>query len=115
MAPLPEGFETLRASVAAGDRLASWRAIGEAIAWLADLRNEAEPNFVRQVVRTPANQRWFDMAELLAGAAATRIDSTPGTRRLHAQMLMERGFSEEALSRLRSLLANPDLSLFDKG
>jgi hypothetical protein len=67
------------------------------------------------VWRGAAKYRWFDIAELLAGAAAARSDSHPSTRRLHAQMLLERGFTEEALVRLQAILALPDLPEFDRG
>jgi hypothetical protein len=67
------------------------------MAWLSDDRNEADAKLVKTIVRTASDWRWFDMAELLAATAARRIDVAPATRRLHAQMLMERGLSEEAL------------------
>jgi S1-C subfamily serine protease len=81
--------------------------------WLSDNRNDADAQSIKVIVKAAYVQRWFDMAELLAATAVQRIDATPATRRLHAQMLMERGFSEEALARLRGLLAGGGLPQWD--
>jgi hypothetical protein len=108
-------LEAFKSAAASGERVAAWHAAIDLLAWLSDLRNEPDPPLIKSIVRTASDRRWFDMAELLAATAAGRIDATPGTRRLHVQMLMERGLSEEALSRLHSLLANPRLPVFDRG
>ena len=47
--------------------------------------------------------RWFEIAELLACAMASRLGAPPALKRLHAQMLLERGFDDEALARLDDL------------
>jgi tetratricopeptide (TPR) repeat protein len=107
----PAWLDALQESAEAGERLPAWRPAGEAVAWLSNIRNELTPSLVKSAVRAAANRRWFDMAEMIAAAAADRFDSTPGMRRLHAQMLLERGFSEEALSRLHALLRRSDLPL----
>ena len=107
-------MEELRAAAAAGDKAAAWSAAVRVMGWLSDDRNEADAQLIQTIVKTASNRRWFDMAELLAATAVQRIDATPATRRLHAQMLMERGMSEEALARLRSLLAGRRLPRFDK-
>ena len=108
------GVEELRAAAAAGDKAAAWSAAVEVMGWLSDNRNDADAQLVKTIVKTASNRRWFDMAELLAATAVQRIDAVPATRRLHAQMLMERGLSEEALARLRALLAAGRLPRFDK-
>jgi hypothetical protein len=107
--------EELRAAAAAGDRTAAWTAAVKVMGWLSDNRNHADAQSIKTIVKTASNRRWFDMAELLAATAVQRIDAAPATRRLHAQMLMERGLSEEALARLRALLEGRRLPSFDRG
>src|SRR5436190_23037856 len=113
MAEVPEFIEFEQAAAAA-DRVAAWGPAVRIMGWLSDDRNEADAKLVKKIVRTAADRRWFDMAELLAATAVRRIEGAPATRRLHAQMLMERGLSEEALSRLRSLLAQRNLPRFER-
>src|SRR5690349_3735838 len=108
MAEVPSLIE-LEQAAAGGDRVAAWGPAVRIMGWLSDDRTEADAKLVKKIVKTVSDRRWFDMAELLAATAARRMDAAPATRRLHAQMLMERGLSEEALSRLRSLLAQRSL------
>jgi hypothetical protein len=105
--------EELQAAAAAGDRTAAWSAAVEVMGWLSDNRNVASVDLIESIVTAASKRRWFDMAELLAATAVQRIDVLPATRRLHAQMLMERGLSEEALTRLRALLAGGSLPQLD--
>src|SRR4051812_4260512 len=107
-------FTELEQAAAAGDRAAAWGPAVRIMGWLSDDRNDADARLIQRIVRTASDRRWFEMAELLAATAARRIDAAPATRRLHAQMLMERGLSEEALSRLRSLLAQRSLPRFER-
>lgn len=96
------------------DKLAAWEAAGRVNGWLSDLRNTISDEMLRNLVWSGASfNRWFDLAEVIAAAAAQRADATPGMRRLHAQMLMERGFIEEALWRLEALLAGGGLTRYD--
>jgi hypothetical protein len=88
------------------DRLAAWDAAGRLVSHFSNAATHVSPEVVFGLVWSgAATNGWFDIAELLAGAAAARADAPPGAARLHAQMLMERGFSEEALSRLTRILA----------
>ncbi len=116
MISLPEAADDLIVAAESSDRLAAWDAAGRMVAWLSDLRNAVNFDAIRNLVWTgAATNRWFDIAEVLAGAAAGRADATPGLQRLHAQMLMERGFLDEALARLEPLLKDAHLSDYDRG
>jgi hypothetical protein len=107
---LPDVAQELVDAAARGDKLAAWQAAAQLLGWLGDLGHPLDAAASYSLVwRGAARYRWFDMAELLAGAVASRADATPAQRRLHAQMLMERGFSEEALARLRRLQEDPAL------
>jgi tetratricopeptide (TPR) repeat protein len=101
----------LTGAAAAGDRDTAWQAAARIVPHLASLERPINAAAVRHLVWAGAGvNRWFDIAELLASAAAMRADATPEVRRLQAQMLMERGFADEALARLARLLADPALS-----
>ncbi len=105
----------LTAAAERGDRAGAWQAVGRLLPLLSDLERPLNPPTVRHLVWSGgAVRRWFDIAELLAGAAALRADATSDVRRLHAQMLLERGFSDEALARLGALLIDPALSAKDR-
>src|SRR5688500_10168542 len=98
------------------ERVAAWEATGRLVSRLADQSSLPDPKTVFSLVwKGAAKHRWFDIAEVLSGSAAARPDAPPSTRRLHAQMLMERGYTEEALSRLQPLLGVADLTDFDLG
>lgn len=114
MTAFPEAARALVDSASRGDRLGAWDATGRLLPWLSDLRNQLDAAPFQTLLWTGAiNNRWFDIGELIAGAAASRADAPPGVRRLHAHMLIERGFYEEALIRLRALLPCPNLSAYD--
>lgn len=107
--------EGLTKAAADGDRLAAWDAAGRIIARIADPSLALTPEQVKSLVwKGGAKYRWFDIAETIAGAAVQRGDAVGATRRLHAQMLMERGFSDEALARLHELLQKQLLSSADQ-
>jgi hypothetical protein len=97
------------------DRVGAWEAAARLISQLSDHSRAGDDTAVYQTVWKAARNRWFDIAEVLAGAAAARPNASPASRRLHAQMLMERGFAEEALARLHSVLEISSLSEFDRG
>jgi hypothetical protein len=98
------------------DRLGAWQAAARVVSHLSDATNRVTPMMVQHLVwNGAAHHRWFDIAEVVAGAAAARPDALPSMRRLHAQMLMERGFTEEALSRLHALLTLSSLPDYDRG
>jgi len=97
------------------DRVAAWDAAGRVVSCISDPAIAIDANALFTLVwKGAVSHRWFDIAEIVSGAAAARTDAALGTRRLHAQMLMERGFTEEALSRLATILQNPALSDFDR-
>ena len=97
---LPEDAYALVDAARRGDKAAAWKAAGGLLSWLGDISHSLSPETARRLVwKGAAVNRWFDIAELVAGAVASRIDATAGQRRLHAQMLMERGFPAEALAR----------------
>src|SRR5688572_8504390 len=101
MTQLGEIQKLLNEAVREGDRLAAWDAAAQCISALSVASQPVDANAAFQLVWTPVRRRWFDIAELLAGALAMRPDSTADARRLHAQMLLERGFYDEALARLQ--------------
>ncbi len=104
MSVLPPSADALLEAARQRDRRAAWAAVADLLPWLADLRRSVPPAAVFHLTWAGgAVNRWFDIAELISGTAAARADAAPGTRRLHAQMLMERGFDDEALSRLEPL------------
>lgn len=112
---LPPAATALSEASERGDKLAAWRAGGELLTWLADLSHPIPPGAAWTLVwSNAARHRWFELAEVLAGAIAARADATPAMRRLHAQMLMERGFADEALARLAPLREDPALADFDR-
>jgi S1-C subfamily serine protease len=114
--PLPPAATALSEAAERGDRLGAWQAGGALLPWLADLSHPIAPGTARALVWSgAARHRWFDLAELIAGAIAARADATPDMRRLHAQMLMERGFADEALARLAPLRDDPGMSESDRG
>jgi hypothetical protein len=96
------------------ERLEAWQAAANLLPQLANLSNTVNPGFAFQLVWSAASNRWFDIAELLAAAVARRADAAPASRRLHAQMLMERGMDHEALARLRPLLTSGSLDAEDR-
>jgi hypothetical protein len=110
MTQLGEIQKLLSEAVRDGDRLAAWDAAAQCISALSVASQPVDANAAFQLVWTPVRRRWFDIAELLAGALAMRPDSTADARRLHAQMLLERGFYDEALARLQGLRNDPTLS-----
>lgn len=110
MNSLDEIRELLRQAVESGDRLAGWHAAGQLVSVLSDASTPVDQTTVFRLVWTAVRRRWFDIAELLAAAVAARPDGTADARRLHAQMLLERGFYDEALARLQSLRNDPTLS-----
>ena len=115
MSELDEAGVHLTDAAERGDRAGAWQAAGRLLPLLSDLERPLNPLTVRHLVWSGgAIRRWFDIAELLAGAAALRADATPDLRRLHAHMLLERGFSQEALARLTALLSDPALSPKDR-
>ncbi|PWT82373.1 MAG: hypothetical protein C5B57_08785 [Blastocatellia bacterium] len=115
MATFEEASQALVDAAARCDRLAAWDAAGRLVSVISNPAHTASPESIFRVVwRGAATNRWFDIAELIAGTAGARTDAVPATRRLHAQMLMERGFTEEALSRLKNVLQNPALPPFDR-
>jgi S1-C subfamily serine protease len=115
MTTFAEAAKLFSDAAKAGDRLAAWDAVGRVVSAIADPAAPFTPQAVRSVVWSAAkDNRWFDMAEIISGAAALRPNAAPATCRLHAQMLMERGFTDEALARLQPLLAHPDLSFDDR-
>jgi trypsin-like peptidase/tetratricopeptide repeat protein len=115
MSALDDAGVRLTEAAKRGDRMAAWLAAGELVPILADPERPPDPKTVRHLVwNGGAKYRWFDIAELLAGAAATRAGATPAVRRLHAQMLLERGFYDEALARIDALLRDPALSRKDR-
>src|SRR5215510_8119854 len=92
--------KALGEAAARHDRVAAWEAAARLISQFADHSRPVDDATVFQSVWKAAKHRWFDIAEIMAGAAAARPDASPANRRLHTQMLMERGFTEEALVRL---------------
>ena len=116
MASYKEAAQALTEAASRRDRVAAWDAAGRLVSYIASPTNSLNPDSVFTLVwQGAAIVRWFDIAEVISGAAASRPDATPASRRLHAQMLMERGFTEEALARLDRLLANPALGALDRG
>jgi hypothetical protein len=116
MSAILDMSERLTQAATQGDKIGAWDAAGRLIGWLSDLRNVFSPEELRKLVWDgAAKHRWFDIAEVLAGAAAARVDATPSVRRLHAQMLMERGYAEEALARLHALLEQGRVSGYERG
>ena len=116
MSAIDDAARALVEAAAAGNRLVAWEAASRVIAHLANPATPAPPDRVRTLVWSGgAKYRWFDIAELIAATAAARPDATPGIRRLHAQMLLERGFTEEALARLHPLLHSRSLSPYHRG
>jgi S1-C subfamily serine protease len=116
MSDVPDAARMLTEAAKRHDKVAAWQAVGQLLPWLGDLRNAVEPKAAFGLVRSgAANNRWFDIAELLAGAVSARADATAALRRLHAQMLMERGFQDEALARFETLRGDRSLTDFDRG
>ena len=107
---LEEVRERLRHAVDTGDRLAGWHVAGQFVSALSDVSRPIDEMAAFRIVWMAAGCRWFDIAEILAGAVAIRPGATADARRLHAQMLLERGFYDEALARLRALRNDPTLS-----
>jgi hypothetical protein len=116
MSAMMDVSEQLSQAAERGDKIGAWDAAGRLMGFLSDLRHVLHPDDIWRLVWSgAARHRWFDIAEVLAGAAAARVDAPPSVRRLHAQMLMERGYAEEALSRLHALLERGGLSAYDRG
>ena len=70
---LPPAATALSEAAERGDKLAAWRAGGELLAWLADLSHPISPGAARMLVwSSAARHRWFELAEVLAGAIAAR-------------------------------------------
>jgi hypothetical protein len=115
MAGFSDEAQALTEAAARHDRLRAWEATGRLVSLLSDPSSRVPHETIFQLVWSgAAAHRWFDLAELIAGAAAARPGAEPATRRLHAQMLMERGFTDEALSRLHGVLVMPGLRDFDR-
>lgn len=115
MSAFPESATRLTEAAEYGDKASAWAAAGQLVAWLSDPIHPINPQAAFTLVWTgAASKRWFDIAELVAGAFADRADATAGLRRLHAQMLMERGFYDEALARLEPLRGDLSLSQKDR-
>jgi hypothetical protein len=102
----------------AGDRCdkhAAWQAAIDVLPWLSDVRHPVDPDEARRLLWQAAIQhRWFEIAELLASAMASRLGAPPALKRLHAQMLLERGFDDEALARLEDLRNADVLNDYDR-
>jgi len=112
----PEATAALREAGASRDKHAAWQAAIDLLPWLSDLRHPVEPVEARRLLWQAAIQhRWFEIAELLACAMASRLGAPPALKRLHAQMLLERGFDDEALARLDDLRRADDLTDYDRG
>lgn len=107
---LAEIHSRLDQAVSDGDRLTAWDVAGQCISAVSASTQPVDFRVGFQLVWTPVRRRWFDIAELIAGALALRADASADTRRLHAQMLLERGFYDEALARLQILRHDPTLS-----
>jgi hypothetical protein len=107
--------QLLKHAVETGDRLAGWQAAGRFVTAMSESTRTIDQKLAFPLVWAAARSRWFDIAEIIAGAVAGRPDGTADARRLHAQMLMERGFYDEALARLKTLRADPTLSAWGLG
>lgn len=112
---LDEIREMLSRAVESADRLTGWQAAGKFVSTLSDASWPVDETAAFRLVWTAARSRWFDIAELLAGAVAARPNATADARRLHAQMLLERGFYDEAQARLQILRNDPTLSPWGLG
>jgi len=111
-----EATAALRDAGAARDKHAAWQAAIDLMPWLADIRHPVEPVEARRLLWQAAIQhRWFEIAELLACGMASRLGAPLALKRLHAQMLMERGFDDEALARLEDLRRDGTLTDYDRG
>jgi hypothetical protein len=116
MGTFDDDAQTLLDAAARRDRVVAWEATGRLVSRFSDQSTFLDPEKIFSLVwKGAAKYRWFDIAEVLSGTAAARPDAPPSTRRLHAQMLMERGYTEEALSRLQTLLGVRNLTDFDLG
>ena len=105
----------LREAGASRDKRAAWQAAIDLLPWLSDIRHPVEPDEARSLLWQAAIQhRWFEIAELLASAMAARLGAPLALKRLHAQMLLERGFDDEALARLEELRRDPGLTDYDR-
>ena len=111
----PEATAALRDAGASCDKRAAWQAAIDLLPWLSDVRHPVEPDAARKLLWKAAIQhRWFEIAELLASAMASRLGAPPALKRLHAQMLLERGFDDEALARLEDLRSTGVLNDYDR-
>ena len=112
----PEATAALLEAGANRDKHAAWQAAIDLLPWLSDVRHPVDPVEARRLLWQAAIQhRWFEIAELLACAMASRLGAPPALKRLHAQMLLERGFDDEALARLDDLRRAADLTDYDRG
>jgi S1-C subfamily serine protease len=110
-----EATAALRETGDSRDKRAAWQAAIDLLPWLSDIRHPVEPVEARRLLWQGAIQhRWFDIAELLASAMASRVGAPPALKRLHAQMLLERGFDDEALARLDDLRRDAALTDYDR-
>ena len=96
------------------DMLGAWSAAVELSSWAGDLLQRVPPELPYSLSWKAGRRCWFDLAEFVAAMFAARADALPSWRRIHAQWLMERGFSSEAQSRLERLLEQPDAGPFDR-
>ena len=91
----PDAALSLTDAASRGDLIAAWDSAVRLLPWLSDLRNQIDARSFHTLLWTGAiNNRWFDIAELLAAAVAARADAPISIRRIHAQMLVERGYTE---------------------
>ncbi len=112
----PEATAALLEAGTSRDKHATWQAAIDLLPWLSDVRHPVEPLEARRLLWQAAIQhRWFEIAEVLACAMASRLGAPPALKRLHAQMLLERGFDDEALARLDDLRRAADLTDYDRG
>ena len=111
----PEATAALRDAGANCDKRAAWQAAIDLVPWLSDVRHPIDPDAARRLLWDAVIQhRWFEIAELLASALASRLGAPPALKRLHAQMLLERGFDDEALARLEDLRSAGVLNEYDR-
>ena len=97
-----------------GEKPSAWQAAIR-ITSLSNTAVLVRPDILMRAVKKCCfERRWSDIAEIVAAAATARVDASSAMRRLHAQMLLERGLTEEALVRLDTLLATRQLSPADR-
>ena len=93
----------LQAACASFDLAQARIAAAQLVNWLEVPMNILSEPEARRVIAQVIENRWFDVAEQIATPLAAQADASPTIVRRYAQILMERGRFDDALTQLNTL------------